>query len=85
MRNLLDAAPKSLQGEIYRKVRAILDAPDLDTARFLLDQVLSEYADKAPKAMQVLEDGFDERNSGTLIARAIPATATHNQWRRTVK
>ncbi|GMA63073.1 hypothetical protein GCM10025859_35130 [Alicyclobacillus fastidiosus] len=25
MRNLLDAAPKSLQGEIYRKARAILD------------------------------------------------------------
>lgn len=60
MRNLLDAAPKSLQGEIYRKVREILDAPDLDTARLLLDQMLSEYADKAPKALQVLEDGFDD-------------------------
>lgn len=60
MRNLLDATPKSLQAEVYRRVRAILDAPDLKTARLLLHQVLRDLADKAPKAMQVLEEGFDD-------------------------
>ena len=33
MRNLLDATPKSLQAEMYQRVRAILEAPDLNTAR----------------------------------------------------
>ncbi|MBX6396552.1 MAG: IS256 family transposase, partial [Alicyclobacillaceae bacterium] len=55
MRNLLDATPKSLQAEVYRRVRAILNAPDLKTARLLLSQVLQDLADQAPKAMQVLE------------------------------
>ena len=60
MRNLLDATPKLLQAEMYQRVRAILEAPDLNTARLLLNQVLSDYADKAPKATHVLEEGFDD-------------------------
>lgn len=40
IRNLPDATPKSLQAEVYRRVRAILEAPDLKTARLLLHQVL---------------------------------------------
>jgi putative transposase len=60
MRNLLDATPKSLQTEVYQRVRAILDAPDPDTARLLLNQALRDYSEKAPKAMRVLEEGFDD-------------------------
>ena len=60
MRNVLDAAPKSLKDDIYNRVRAILDAPDLETARMLLAQTLEAYEKKAPKAMQVLENGFDD-------------------------
>ncbi|MBX5437132.1 MAG: IS256 family transposase [Alicyclobacillaceae bacterium] len=60
MRNLLDATPKALQEEVYKRVRAILDAPDMKTARMLKNDFVEEYADKAPKAVQVLEDGFDD-------------------------
>ncbi|MDQ0340994.1 hypothetical protein J2S00_003834 [Caldalkalibacillus uzonensis] len=60
MRNILDATPKALKDELYPKVRAILDAPDVKTARLLLDQVLEDYEDKAAKAMEVLETGFDD-------------------------
>jgi len=60
MRNILDAAPKSLQPEIRARVRAVLDAPDLQTARLLLKQTLSSYESKAGKAMQILEEGFDD-------------------------
>jgi putative transposase len=49
MRNLLDATPKSLQTEVYQRVRAILDAPDPDTARLLLNQVLRDYSQKGTK------------------------------------
>ncbi|GIM48425.1 IS256 family transposase [Collibacillus ludicampi] len=60
MRNLLDATPKSLQGDVYGRIRAILDAPDLKTARVLLNQVIEDYYEKAPRAMRVLEEGFDD-------------------------
>ncbi|MGB9840696.1 IS256 family transposase [Thermovenabulum sp.] len=60
MRNILDKTPKALQKEIHTKVRAILEAPDTKTARILLNQVLEEYRAKAPKAMDVLETGFED-------------------------
>ncbi|MCL6452708.1 MAG: transposase [Alicyclobacillus sp.] len=39
---------------------AILDAPDIQTARLLKDNFVEEYAERVPKAVQVLEDGFDD-------------------------
>lgn len=60
MRNILDAAPKSMQSEIHARVRAILDAPDLQTARMLLAQTTEAYESKASKTMKVLEEGFDD-------------------------
>jgi transposase-like protein len=60
MRNILDTAPKSLQTEIHGRVRAILDAPDLQTARLLLAQTVEAFESKASKAMKVLEEGFDD-------------------------
>lgn len=60
MRNFLDAVPKSLQEELYGKVRAILDAPDVKTARLLMEQVVDNYSDKARKAVDILESGFDD-------------------------
>lgn len=60
MRNILDASPKALKSEIQARVRAILEAPDMDTARMLLQQTLAAYEDKAAKAMRVLERGFDD-------------------------
>ncbi len=60
MRNFLDATPKNLHDDLYGKVRAVLDAPDMATARLLMNQVVADYGDKAPKAIRVLEDGFDD-------------------------
>ncbi|WP_040290872.1 IS256 family transposase, partial [Alicyclobacillus hesperidum] len=60
MRNFLDATPKTLHDELYGRVRSMLDAPDLKTARVLYDQIVADYGDKAPKAIAVLENGFDD-------------------------
>ena len=60
MRNILDAAPKSVEKELYLHLRAILDAPDINTARVLLNQTLEAFEKKAPKSMKVLEEGFDD-------------------------
>jgi putative transposase len=60
MRNILDATPKTLKEELYPKLRAILDAPDLQTARLLFSKTVETYQDKIPKAIKVLETGFDD-------------------------
>jgi putative transposase len=59
-RNILDAAPKALQAEIKGCVRSIFEAPHIETARAFLQQTLDAYQDKAPKAMETLEKGFDD-------------------------
>jgi len=48
-------------------VRAILDAPDMDTARLLLNQTLQAYETRAPKAMAVLEAGFDDATAVLVL------------------
>lgn len=60
MKNILDATPKALQAEIHSRVRGIFESADLPTARLLCNQTLDEYSKKAPKAMDVLENGFDD-------------------------
>jgi transposase-like protein len=60
MRNILDAAPKFEAKELYPHLRTILDAPDLETARLLLNQTLEAYKRKAPRAIKLLEERFDD-------------------------
>jgi putative transposase len=67
LRNILDATPKALQDEVYSQVRTILDAPDMDTARLLLNQVIEAFETKAPKAMAVLEGGFEDATAVLLL------------------
>ncbi|RKO61122.1 Transposase [Caldibacillus debilis GB1] len=67
LRNILDATPKAMQDEIHSRVRAIFDAPDLDAARLLLNQVLEAYKTKAPKAMAILEAGFEDATAVPLL------------------
>ena len=62
-----DATPKVLRDEIHSRVRAIFDAPDLDMARLLLNQVLEAYETKAPKAMAILEAGFEDATAVLLL------------------
>jgi transposase-like protein len=59
-RNICDAAPKALHDELHGRLRAIFTAPDLPTARTLLERFVSDFATRAPKAVQVLERGFDD-------------------------
>lgn len=67
MRNIIDATPKSLRDELYPHLRAILDAPNIDAARLLLNKTLEVYEKKAPKAMQVLEMGFDDATAVLVL------------------
>jgi len=60
VRNILDACPKSLQGELHGRLRLVFDAPDMATARRLLNDILRDYGPRAPRAVERLEAGFDD-------------------------
>ena len=60
LRNVLDATPKSIKDEVHQHVRALLNAPDPKAARLLVSQTLEYFEEKAPKAMRILETGFDD-------------------------
>jgi putative transposase len=58
--NISDATPKALQETLHRRVRAIFEAPDVETARVLLARVSADFAQHAPAAVATLERGFDD-------------------------
>lgn len=60
MKNILDATPKSLRSEVKAHIRSIFEAADDETARALLLKTVELFQDKAPKAMETLEDGIDD-------------------------
>jgi putative transposase len=58
--NISDATPKALQETVHRRVRAIFEAPDIETARVLLAKFSADFAQHAPAAVATLERGFDD-------------------------
>jgi len=48
-RNILDACPKQLQSQLHSQLKVIWEAPDVETARQMLQRV-----------MDILEQGFDD-------------------------
>jgi len=59
-KNVLDATPKSLQPEVKEELRKLYDAVDIDSARNIRDQIIDKYGDKAPRAMNLLDEAFDD-------------------------
>lgn len=59
-RNILDACPKALQGELRGRLRLVFEAPDIDTARNLMRDLLADFENRAPKAVEKLEAGFED-------------------------
>ncbi len=59
-RNILDATPKQLQSELHSQLRVIWEAPDVETARQMLQRVMDNFGNRAPRAVNILEEGFDD-------------------------
>jgi transposase-like protein len=67
--NVSSAAPKAVQEDLHARVRAIFDAPDLETARTLLAKVVADYESLAPTAVATLERGFDDATAVLALPR----------------
>lgn len=59
-RDVLEVTPKGVRDELHAQLRVLFEAPDLATARTLLRQITATFAARAPKAVTVLEAGFDD-------------------------
>ncbi|BFH17756.1 hypothetical protein PMJ10TS2_73840 [Paenibacillus melissococcoides] len=85
IRNVLDATPKSLKEDVHRAIRGVLDAPDLETARLLLDKTLETYSEKAERAMRILELRFRRCYGGNVDSREVPKTSAYDKQPRAFK
>ena len=57
---MLDKTPKSQQPLLKKYLKSIYQAIDLKEARRLMKETLAIFETKAPKAMVILEEGFDD-------------------------
>src|SRR5690625_847870 len=60
MRNILDACPKRYHDGLRAKLRLMFNAPDMQTARHLFEEIVFAYAEKAPRSISCLEAGFED-------------------------
>lgn len=60
LRNILGVCPKARQRELAGYLKAVFNAPDIETARKLKAETQAKFAKAAPKAIQVLDSGFEE-------------------------
>jgi transposase-like protein len=59
-RNVLDKCPKKYQPELKQWLNRIYHAKDLEDARRMLRETLQTFEANAPKAMAILEAGFED-------------------------
>jgi len=59
-KNILDKTPKRLKAEVKAHLRSIYDARDINEARRLLAETLAKFEQSAAKAMNLLEEGFED-------------------------
>lgn len=62
-RNITDACPRRYQAGLAQELRALFTAPTLEEARELKRRVQEEYESVAPRAMNTLDEGFDDAMS----------------------
>lgn len=59
-RNVLDVCPPKLQPMLKERLRSLYDAPVVDIARTILNDIIDDYEEAAPKIINTLEEGFDD-------------------------
>jgi transposase-like protein len=59
-KNLLDRTPKKAQKELNSALDDLYNAPDMAEAKARLARMLERFRSEAPRAMELLESGFDD-------------------------
>lgn len=56
-----------VEGKLHGHLRSIFEAPDIETARQLLDVTIETFEKSATKAMKTLEQGFEDAVSVLVL------------------
>ena len=67
----MDETPKKWQKGLSMELRQMFTAETLDEAIRIRDEIISDYESVAPKAMTILENGFDD----SMVAMLLPVKA----------
>lgn len=59
-RNIIDAAPKKEQAGLVAELRELFTSDTIEAARHKKEEILSDYSDAAPHAMDILDNGFED-------------------------
>lgn len=57
---MLDHTPKTLQPRLKEELRQLYEAIDKKSAIDVRNRIFAEYEDKAPKAVALLDEAFDD-------------------------
>ncbi|AEJ38731.1 transposase, mutator type [Sulfobacillus acidophilus TPY] len=59
-RNVLEAAPKSMQRELHGRLRSLFEAPDRATVDTLWEKLVQDFGERAGRALTILEEGLED-------------------------
>jgi transposase-like protein len=60
MRNVLDECPKRHRDALHSQLKDALQAPNKEEARRRKEQLMDDFEGKAPKALRILDEGFED-------------------------
>ncbi len=66
-KNILGEISKKFQPGLKSELREMFNAEDLTQARMIRDQIIDDYKDIGPKAMEVLDDGFEDAMTALML------------------
>lgn len=72
-KNILDKVPKKWQKGLSTELREMFTAKTIDDARKHRDEIINDYADVAPDAMEVLDLGFEDAMTVMLFPETMRA------------
>lgn len=82
-RNIVDGAPKFLRAGLRSELKEMFNCEKLEQARARRDEIIADYAAKAPKAMERLDKGFEEAMTVMILPKDMrKCTRTSNYLER---
>ena len=60
IRNILDTVPKRQRKDLNKRLREMFNCETMEQARGLRDAIIDKYSDAYEKAMDILENGFED-------------------------
>lgn len=82
-RNIVDGAPQHLKWGLRSELLDMFNCETLRQARARRDEIIADYSEKAPKAMERLDTGFEEAMTVILLPKDMRrCTRTSNYLER---